>query len=61
MPTTFGNNIFTYEYKRVVDSKYIFYYGLDNLGTYVTFDMDEGTLEFYNCYGVPIDTMLVSS
>lgn len=60
----FGNNIFSYTHRQMIlddDYDIIMYHGLDDVGKYATFSMEDGILVIYNGNGSVYDEFLVSS
>lgn len=60
MAFTFGNNIFTYTAKEIIDDC-IYFYNLDDQNTYATLDITEGLLTILRSDGGVIDEFPLSS
>lgn len=60
MAFTFGNNIFTYTEKEIIDDC-IYFYNLDDQGTFATLCMTEGLLTILRPDGYVVDEFPLSS
>ena len=60
MAFTFGNNIFTYTEKEIIDDC-IYFYNLDDQGSFATLCMTDGLLTILHSDGNMVDEFFLSS